>query len=78
MYMFAFCVTLSIRACILLYVYVLIKSIQFNTFTVSYHIAEKFRRRIFCDLVLKLTFRGNNFTICVLIFCACALISTIS
>ena len=45
---------------------------------VLYRIAEKFRRRIFCNFTLKQTFRGIKFTICVLIVCVCAFILMIS
>ena len=44
----------------------------------TYHIAGKFRRRKFHDFALKQTFRGIDFTICVLIVHVCALILTIS
>ena len=45
---------------------------------IAYCIAGKFRRRIFCDFVLKQTFRGIEFAICVLIVCICVLILMIS
>ena len=45
---------------------------------VLYRIAEKFRRRIFCNFTLKQTFRGIKFPICMLIVCVCAFILMIS